>query len=65
MISWKEESTESEPYKKSAQDIESKVIPSWLSLDKHTFSGRVLTLPTPSEIDAKFDAKMIVTYYSR
>jgi len=34
-------------------------------LDKPSLSGRVLTLPTPEEITAKFDKKMIVEYYAR
>lgn len=65
VITWKERSVKTELYKKVAQDIESKVIPSWLSLDKENLSGRVLTLPIPDEVAAKFNVKMIVEYYSR
>ena len=65
VIQWRERRIKSELYKKASQGIDSKVIPSWLSLDKPSLSGRVLTLPIPSEIGAKFDGKMIVEYYSR
>lgn len=65
VIAWREKSIKKEPYKKTLQGIDSKVIPSWLSLDKQNLSGRVLTLPVPDEIAAKFDGKMIVEYYSR
>jgi len=65
VISWKERSVKTELYKRVAQEIDSKLIPSWLSLDKQDLSGRVLTLPIPSEAAAKFDGKMIVEYYSR
>ncbi len=65
IIAWKGKSQESELYRKILQDIEGKVIPGWLSLEGGNLSGRVLTLPTPSEIEAKFDVKVIVEYYSR
>ncbi|MFC1924890.1 30S ribosomal protein S4 [Chloroflexota bacterium] len=65
IISWKEKAVKTEIYERVAQEIDSKLIPSWLSLDKKDLSGRVLTLPITSEVDAKFDGKMIVEYYSR
>lgn len=65
VIAWRDRSSKTELYKKVSQDVEGKVIPGWLSLDKQNLSGRVLTLPTLSEIGAKFDSKMIVEYYSR
>jgi small subunit ribosomal protein S4 len=64
-ITWKEISTKTEYYKQLAQDIESKSVLSWLSLDKQNLVGQVLSLPTPDDIDAKFDGKTIVEYYSR
>jgi ribosomal protein S4 len=47
------------------QGVESKSIPNWLSLDRQNIVGRVLSLPTPDDIDAKFEVKTIVEYYSR
>ncbi len=47
------------------QDIEAKTVLNWLSLDRENMAGQVLTLPTPEEIDARFDGKAIVEYYSR
>jgi small subunit ribosomal protein S4 len=64
-ISWKEGSTETEYCKQMVQTIEGKVIPSWLSLDKEKLVGRVLSLPTPDDIQAKFECQSIVEYYSR
>jgi small subunit ribosomal protein S4 len=64
-ITWKEISTKTEYYKQLAQNIESKSVLSWLSLDKQNLIGQVLSLPTPDDIDAKFDGKTIVEYYSR
>jgi len=64
-ISWKETSTKTEYYKQLVQSIEGKSALSWLSLDRQNLVGQVLSLPTPDDIDAKFDAKTIVEYYSR
>jgi small subunit ribosomal protein S4 len=64
-INWKESSTRSEYYKQLLATIESKVIPSWLSLDMEKLMGRVVSLPTPDEIEAKVEWQSIVEYYSR
>jgi len=65
VIAWREKGISKEPYKMAMERVDSQLIPSWLSLDKETLSGRVLTLPAPEEIAAKFDGKKIVEYYSR
>ncbi len=64
-ISWREGSTKTEYYKQLAEDIKSKTVPGWLSLDKETLVGQVLSLPTPDDIGAKFAGQGIVEYYSR
>ena len=64
-ISWKERSTRTEYYKQLVHSIESKSVLSWLSLDRENLVGQVLSLPTPDDIDAKFEGKSIVEYYSR
>lgn len=64
-ISWREESHKTEYYKQLTQTIETKAVLNWLSLDKQNLVGQVLSLPTPEEIDARFDGKAIVEYYSR
>jgi len=64
-ISWREGSTKTEYYKQLAQTIEGKSVLSWLSLDRQKLVGQVLSLPTPDDIDAKFEGKTIVEYYSR
>jgi len=64
-ITWKEISTKTEYYKQLTQGIESKSVLSWLSLDRQNLVGQVLSLPTPDDINAKFDGKTIVEYYSR
>jgi small subunit ribosomal protein S4 len=65
IISWRERSMKTELYQMVSQDINTKVTPSWLSIDKQALSAQVLALPIPNEVAAKFDVKMIVEYYSR
>jgi small subunit ribosomal protein S4 len=64
-IAWREGSNKTEYYQQLTQTIESKTVLNWLSLDKQNLVGQVLALPTPEEIDARFDGKAIVEYYSR
>jgi len=65
VISWKETRTKSEYYKQLVKTIEAKSVSGWLSLDGQNLVGRVLSPPTPDDVDAKFDGKSIVEYYSR
>lgn len=64
-IGWREGSTKTAYYKQLAEEIESKTVLNWLSLDRQNMVGQVLSLPTPEEVDARFDGKAIVEYYSR
>lgn len=64
-ISWKESSTKTGYYEQMVQGLEGKVIPSWLSLDKEKGTGQVTSLPTPDDIEVKFEWQGIVEYYSR
>jgi small subunit ribosomal protein S4 len=64
-IKWREASTRTEYYKRRAEEIKGRITPGWLSLDEEKMIGNVLTLPGIDDIDAKFDGKKIVEYYSR
>ena len=64
-VGFKESSTKNEYYKTLAQNIEGKVVPAWLALDKKNVTGQVLSLPTPDDVETKFNTKDIVEYYSR
>lgn len=63
-ISWRSASTKTEYYEQLLKGINSKSVLSWLSLDTQNMVGQVLSLPTPDEVEAKFDDKAIVEYYS-
>ena len=65
VIEWRKESTKNEYYKTLVERIEDKDVPPWLSLDKGSMSGKVLSLPASGEVRANFDEKAIVEWYSR
>jgi small subunit ribosomal protein S4 len=64
-IGWREGSQKTEYYKQVVESIEAKTVLNWLSLDRQNMVGQVLTLPTPEQVDARFDGKSIIEYYSR
>jgi small subunit ribosomal protein S4 len=64
-IAWREKSKQLVHYHKVAQEVGSRSIPSWLSLEPETLIGRVLTEPSRNEIDSIIDEHLVVEYYSR
>jgi small subunit ribosomal protein S4 len=64
-ISWREGSKKTEYYKQILENIEAKAVLNWLSIDRQTLTGQMVTLPTPDQVDAKFDGKAVIEYYSR
>lgn len=64
-IAWKESSTKTEYYQQLAKNIPAKSVVNWLSLDRKNLIAQVLSLPTPEDVETKFDGKAIVEYYSR
>ncbi len=64
-IKWRETSMRTEYYKRLVEEIKGKITPAWLSLDEERMTGSVLALPTKDDIDARFDGKTIVEYYSK
>jgi len=65
VISWDVSSTKTGYYQQLVQSIPAKSVLGWLSLDRENLVGRVVSLPTPDDIDAKFEGKAVVEYYSR
>ena len=64
-IVWREKSKQLVHYEKAAQEVGSRSVPSWMSLDPETLIGRVLAEPNRNEIDSIIDEHLIVEYYSR
>ncbi len=65
VIAWWEKGTRTEYYKRVAQQIEDRIVPDWLSLDREKLSAQVLAPPNRSDTEVKIDEKVIVEYYSR
>lgn len=65
VIAWAEGSEKTVPYQLAAQEIESKEIPGWLSLDRANLSGQVLSVPSREEIETIIDERLIVAFYAR
>lgn len=65
VISWHESSQKNEYFKGLAEGVKSKIIPSWLIIDIDKMVGRVASAPAAGDIEAKFDGKAIVEYYSK
>ena len=65
VIAWKKESTKSMLYQIAEQEIGSKEIPTWLNVDQDNLSGRVLSIPSHSDIETNIDERLIVAFYSR
>lgn len=65
LIEWRKESSKHEYYKVLVEKIEDKDVPSWLSLDKASMTGKIISLPAVDEIKTNFDEKAIVEWYSR
>lgn len=54
-----------EYFKTLAEELKHRHVPSWLSLDVENMRGRILTVPSRSEIEANVQEQLIVEYYSR
>jgi small subunit ribosomal protein S4 len=64
-ITWHDRSKKNQYYKQRIQSISGQVVVGWLSLDKQKLSGQVLSLPTPDDVEIKFDVASVVEHYSR
>jgi small subunit ribosomal protein S4 len=65
VIAVRERSKGLEYFKQRAMLLAQKGVPAWLTLDVDEMSGRVLSLPTRSELELPFDEQMVVEYYQR
>ena len=65
IITWHERSKKSEYYKQRLQSIGGQAITGWLSLDKQKLIGRIVSIPTPDDVEQKFDVASVVEHYSR
>ncbi len=64
-VGWTERGRKSNYFEMVKEQVASKSVPSWLSLDVASMAGRVAALPEVAELEAKFSPATIVEYYSR
>jgi small subunit ribosomal protein S4 len=65
VIAVREHSKGLEYFKTRALLLAQKGVPTWLSLDIENMSGRVLSIPSRTELELPFDEQMVVEYYQR
>ncbi|OFW64614.1 MAG: 30S ribosomal protein S4 [Actinobacteria bacterium RBG_13_63_9] len=65
VIGWTPRGQRSQYFEMVKEQMASKSVPSWLSVDVENMTGRVLAQPEVEEIGAKFSPATIVEYYSR
>ncbi|HTI13924.1 MAG TPA: 30S ribosomal protein S4 [Dictyobacter sp.] len=65
VITVRDRSKGSEYFKTRALLLAQKGVPGWLSLNTDDMSGRVLTIPSRTDLELPFDEQMVVEYYQR
>ncbi len=65
VISVRERSKGLEYFKTRALLLAQKGVPAWLRLDIDEMAGRVLSLPSRTELELPFEEQMVVEYYQR
>jgi len=65
VITVRERSKGLEYFKTRALLLAQKGVPGWLRLDVNEMTGRVISLPTRTELELPFDEQMVVEYYQR
>ncbi len=66
IIAVRPESRDREYFKVVQETAQSKAVPAWLTRDLETMSGRVVSLPTPDQIEIPpINTQLVVEYYSR
>ena len=65
VIAVRPEHKNDEYFKVVQLNIGRKDVPSWLSLDPASLSGRVVTLPARADLDVNINEQLIVEFYSR
>lgn len=64
-VGWTSRGQRSKYFEMVKEQIETKSVPSWLSLDMSSMTGRLEAQPEIEEIGAKFSPATVVEYYAR
>ena len=47
-----------------AEQLSGKVLPSWMTVDAGSLSGKITGVPVQDDLEQVFDVKLIIEYYS-
>ena len=65
VVALKDKSKASEKFKAILSNIDNKLFPKWLEVDKENLSARLNALPQRSDVDFEFTESLIVELYSK
>lgn len=65
IITIKDSSKQSKVFSSLSDKLKKFATPSWLNLEANILTGKVLHLPTVTDLNVSFNPQMIVEYYSR
>lgn len=65
VITLREASRASEKFKGLIEDLDSRIVPKWIEMDKSEVSAKIAALPTKDDIDFDFEDHLIVELYSK
>ena len=65
VVGWKETSQARDFSKLISGGGPQSPVPGWLSMESGTMSGRVMSLPEPTDMAVRVDTRLIVEFYSR
>lgn len=65
VVSVREKSKKHPVLKAAMERLKQHTLPSWLSVDAETMSGKVLSLPNAEDLRDTIEAKQIIEFYSR
>lgn len=65
VVALKDKSKASEKFKSILTNIDNKLFPKWLEVDKENLSAKLIALPQRSDVDFEFTESLIVELYSK
>ena len=65
VVSVKESSRQSVKIKGLIEDLDARIFPKWLDVDKNTATAKVIALPKREDVEFPFEEHLIVELYSK
>lgn len=65
IVALKEKSRNSEKFKELTEEMQSKITPKWLDVDKTNFTAKMIAIPERDDVDFPFEEQLIIELYSK